>query len=146
MADTKISALTAVTTPADADIFPGVQSTSNLKWTRAQIITPTRTTIAASDASYTPAFNESIILDDAGDNDNIAVVFDAVLTQGQTVTIFAADGGGTGHTVKLAGSQTVDGTNNTMTFDADGDFIKIEGINATRAIILVNNSVTLSAT
>lgn len=37
MADSKISALTAVTTPADTDVFPGVQSTSNLKWTRGQM-------------------------------------------------------------------------------------------------------------
>jgi hypothetical protein len=146
MADSLLSALTAVSTPADADLFYTVQSATDKKATRAQIVKPTQTTIAASDAAYAPAQNESIILDDVGDNNAINVIFSAVLTQGQQVTIYAADNGGSSHTVKLFTGQTVDGTNNTMTFNAAADFIKIEGVTATRAIIIVNNSVTLSAT
>jgi hypothetical protein len=40
MADTAISALTAVTTPAGTDVFPGVQGGANFKWTATQIVAP----------------------------------------------------------------------------------------------------------
>lgn len=53
MADTKISALTAVTTPASADEFPGNQGGANFKWTLGQYKTFANTapSFAAGSAS-----------------------------------------------------------------------------------------------
>ena len=66
-------------------------------------------------------------------------------TIGQILTITQNGTGTAGHTVKTAG--TFDGTNNTATFNAQGETLVLMGISSTRwAIILNLGTVGLTAT
>jgi hypothetical protein len=139
----KISELTAVTTPTDSDTLPVVQSGTTKKETRSQFVPYTFDTVTVTNASYTPSYKrQGIILDDDGDDTDIAITMAAALSAGQELAIYAADGGSTGHTVTLGGSQTFDGTNNIATFNAAGDYLEILVVSATVVIVRANNSVT----
>lgn len=100
-------------------------------------------TVTVTDATYAPtATFEVLNLNHA--STPIAITYAAEIPVGSVVVIFATDNGASSHTVTLAGSQTWDGTNNIATFNAAEDFIVIVALSATRVLILVNNSVTLS--
>ena len=147
MANQKISELTAVTVPADTDLFEVVQSTSNKSETREQIKEFDEVTLAATDASYTVTSKRLIMyLDDVGDDTDIDVTFDAVLQSGQELIIVALDGGAAAHNVILpaGGSQTWDGTNKTAVFDTAGDYISVVSVGNRQLVVQANNGVTFS--
>jgi hypothetical protein len=142
---TKIKEAPQVSPAPDAAAFPVDNAAADGYIEVGDVRLPITNTLDATNASYTPANYEILTLDDVGDDTNIAVTMAAALIIGTDLTIFAQDGGATGHTVKLT-AQTYDGTNNTATFNAAGDFLVIRSISSTRVIIIVNNSVTLSIT
>lgn len=149
MADTKISALTELTAiDDDDDVLAIVDITAgSTKKVKARTLRGFGIdTVAVTDASYTPASShEIIIIDDVGDDTDIDITLAAALSVGDELVVYAADGGATGHTLVLGGSQTFDGTNQTANFNAAEDMIHIMAISATRVIVLSNTSVTFSA-
>ena len=155
MADAKISELTNITGAnlASTDEFAvndggsttvAITAGELLNFINAGLLF-TVTTVTATDASYTPSATfEYILLDDTGDDDNIAVTYASEIPDGSVVFIRAADGGSSGHTVTLAGSQTFDGTNNIATFNSVDDAIALVVESSTRVLVFYNNSVTFS--
>ena len=149
MVDTKISALTELTTMDDLnDVIAvvDVSATETKKLTLSTLRAYDTVTITATDASYAPvSSHELIVLDDDGDDTDIDVTMAAALTTGHELIVFAEDGGATGHTFVLGGSQTYDGTNQTCTLNVAGEFIHILAVSATRVIVLASDGVTYSA-
>lgn len=154
MADTKISALTALTganvasgdqlaiVDTDATATKSITAAEFLNYINAGLLF-TVTTVTATDASYAPASTFEVIYLNHATVD-IDLTYAAAIPTGSVVIIFAIDNGTTSHTVTLGGSQTWDGTNTVADFNAAEDFIVIVALSATRVLILVNNSVTLA--
>lgn len=153
---TQLDALTALTgaNVANGDLFHigDVDASASKKITAAELLNFINTglsfdidTVTATNAAYAPNSTfQVIVLDDDGDNDAIAVTFASALSAGSVLIVYAADNGGSSHTVVLGGSQTWDGTNDTATFNAAEDFVVVVALSATRVLILVDNSVTYS--
>jgi hypothetical protein len=157
MADSKISVLNSLnaSTVAIGDALPIVDSDASetkqiaifeLVTYAADIFLINQETIAATDASYTPSTTFAMItLDDDGDDTDIAVTMASALSTSAIYVFFADDGGSTGHTITLGGSQTWDGTNNIATFDTAGDCLVVAVRSSTRVNVIANNGVTFSS-
>lgn len=156
MADTKTSDLTALTgaNVVPTDLFPVVDigSTESKKITAAELLNFINVgllfevlTVTTSDATYAPTSTFEVInLNNA--STDIDIVYAAVIPVGSVVVYHATDNGAASHTVKLAASQTFDGTNNTADFNAADDRLVVVALSATRVLICYNNSVTFSST
>lgn len=156
MADAKISELTALTganvatddelpiVDTDAGSTKRIIASELLNYINANLAR-TVTTVTTTNASFAPSATfETVVLNHA--SVDIDITYAAVLPTGNVAIFHAVNNGATSHTVKLAASQTFDGTNNTAEFNAADDRLMIQAISATRAIILYNNSVTFSST
>lgn len=156
MADAKISELTAQTAATiaidDEFVMVDTGSTATERLTVAELMLYLTAnlkldidTVDATNAAYALSNTlQVVVIDDDGDNTDIAITLAAAIPTGAIAVFHAADGGSTGHTVTLGGSQTWDGTNNIATFNAADDRVAVIAISATRVIIIYNNSVTFS--
>lgn len=75
----------------------------------------------------------------------IALTISGAPHVGDTLEIYRVGTGGVNHTVILSGAVTWDGSQKTLNFADDADYIRVKAISATRWRILQNTGVTISA-
>lgn len=143
MADTKISALTELTTDvADNDELAVVDtSASATKKVDVGYVRRFDYDAVTVTGSLTAISRQIITL---ASGSNIALTISGAPTIGDELIIYAINNGAGSHTVILSGSVTFDGTNETATFNAAGDAIHAVAISTTRWLVVYNNSVTFS--
>lgn len=93
---------------------------------------------ATATATITLTGNDTIVLN-KGDAD-IVVTIATTPEPGDYLEIIGLDinGGGSGHTVVLPSGVTWDGTNDTLTFDADGEHVVCRAVDTNRWVIVSN--------
>lgn len=141
--DIKISALTELAeTPANDDVLPLVDTstTTTKKNTAANM---RRDAYSLVTATGSLALNAQHYVELSGAS-AIALTITGAPTAGDTLEIYRVGTGGVTHTVVLSGAVTWDDTNETASFDGDGDYIRAKAISATRWRVLTNTSVTFS--
>lgn len=145
MANTKISDLTEDTAPQDDDELVTVDtSTSTSKRVALAAIVRFEVDTVVVTGSITPRARQMIILNHA--STPIALTISGAPVIGDEIEIIAEDNGGSSHTVVLSGSVTFDGTNQTATYDAAAERLRMIAESVTRWRIVDNTGgVALSA-
>jgi hypothetical protein len=144
MADTKLSALTAlVGVLANDDLLHvGDASASNAdKKATAALVRGFKVDSVIASGSLTPNTLQLVTLNLGT---AIALTISGSPTAGDVLVIYRKGSGAVTHVVTVGGGITVDGTNNDMNFDTDGDSIILFAESATRWLYFANNGVTFS--
>lgn len=143
MADTKISALTALgAVPDILDLIPLVDTSANTtkSVTAALLRAAAGQAITASGSHALAPFQAFIFTDTTAR----ALTLTGAPAYGWFL-ILGAQATATSHTAQLPAGVTFDGTNNLATLNGADDVLICMATSATRYFILLNTSVTLSA-
>lgn len=145
MVDTKISELTEDTAPQDDDELVTVDTSAGAskRVALAAIVRYEVDTVVVT-GSFTARARQMVILNHA--STPIALTISGAPVVGDELEIIAEDNGGSSHTCVLSGSVTFDGTNQTATFDATAERLRMIAESITRWRIVANTGgVVLSA-
>ena len=144
MADTKISALTALgAVPDIADLFP-LSDTSEVttKSVTAALLRSLAGEAITSTTSKALAPFQAFVFTDTTAR---ALTLTGAPAYGWLL-IIAAQATATSHTAKLPAGVTFNGTDNTATLNGADDVLVVMATSATRYFVLLNTSVTFSTT
>jgi hypothetical protein len=138
-----ISGLTAESNfPANNDAFVGddVSAGTTDKWL-AMYLRGAKPDLVVASGSITPNALQVISLNLGT---AIALTISEAPAVGSILFIYRKGSGAVTHVVTVFAGVTVDGTNNDLNFDTDGDSIILVAESATRYLVFANNGVTFS--